>query len=284
MMISMRTRAVLLAGLTCVLASPLSAQDRPAGWERRTPGATPPLQVFHSTQAIALPTAETLQGGDVLFEISHRFVPPVSSGSEGFFGFDGPVQMRLALGYAPSSKLLLTLGRSNLDDNLDLTARLRVLEIRGPLPTAVALQAGGAWNTETPGRESGDSRNFQYFGQVIINTAFGETFALGVVPSYVHNGNIYSAGVQDAFSLGIYGHLFLSDLFAFIAETNLSDAQDDFPHDVLSVGIQFETGGHFFKIIATNSTRLNMAQFLPGTENDISLDEMRLGFVVTRVF
>ena len=68
-------------------------------WQRKSEVVEPPLQLFHSTYAYALPTAETLKQGDYLYGISHRFTLPVSSGFEQLFGIDGPVINMMNLGY-----------------------------------------------------------------------------------------------------------------------------------------------------------------------------------------
>ena len=108
--------------------SSLGAQDTPRRYERRVEATRPPLTLFHSTQAINLPTTETLSRGEWQFEIAHRFFPPVSDGQEGFWGLDGPAFMRLGLGYAFSDRGMLTLARSNFLDNWDLQVKLRVFE------------------------------------------------------------------------------------------------------------------------------------------------------------
>jgi hypothetical protein len=84
--------------------------------------------VFHSHQAANLPTAETLAQGSWLFEISHRFDRAFSEGSEAFWGLDGPVYNRLGLVYAPTGSLMLGIHRTNLEDNLELNAKLGLLE------------------------------------------------------------------------------------------------------------------------------------------------------------
>jgi hypothetical protein len=83
--------------------------------------AAPPAghaqEVFHSTQSANLPTAETLSAGNWMFEISHRF-QPISTGSTGLWGLDGPINNRLGLSFAPSDQVVLGILRTNSEDNL----------------------------------------------------------------------------------------------------------------------------------------------------------------------
>ena len=50
-----------------------------------------------------------------------------------------------------------------------------------------------------------------------------------------------------------------------------------------SFGIEMETGSHFFKLVLTNTTRMNLTQFLGGTPHPLDPDAWRVGFNVTRL-
>jgi hypothetical protein len=244
----------------------------------------PQATAFHATQVINLPTAETLARGEWQFEIAHRFLPAISEGSDALWGLDGPVNMRLGLGYAPSNRLLVTLARSNLQDNWDLQAKLRALELMaGSAPVLVALQAGAAWSTEVPDRDSADNGNFQYYAQLIVNTVLADRLAVGVVPSYLYNVLLEETDPLRDLYWGLYAQLYLSDVFSINAEWNLGASQAELEHDPGALGIELETGGHFFKIFVTNSTRLNPSQYLAGTDLSFDTDQWRLGFAITRL-
>ena len=271
-------------GLLVVLAATASAQDRPTRWQRRSDTVQLAMELFHSTQSLNLPTAETLNKGEFHFEISHRFVSSFSRGVGGLFGLDGPVNMRLGLGYAPSNRLLVTLARSNWRDNIDLRLKYKVAEIPSrSLPIMIGFQAGLGWNTGVTGRSDGDSRNFQYYGQLIVNTMIADKLALGVVPSYIINPLIDNDVTETTVSMGTYGHYYLSDLVGLIAEWNLSEATPDFQYNTFAFGFHLETGGHFFKILATNAITLNPSQYLIGSDAKFTAKELRLGFNVTRL-
>ena len=278
-------RALAVATVVSGLGlSPVVAQEPPSRFERRVEATRPPLTAFHSTQAINLPTAETLARGEWQFEIAHRFLPAVSEGSGSLWGLDGPVNMRLGLGYAPLDQLLVTIARSNLMNNWDLRAKLRVLEMEaGPLPVLVAVQGGLAWSSEVPERDSGDPGNFQYYGQLILNTLVADRLAVGVVPSYLYNVLLDRIDpVQDLF-WGFYGQLFLTEVFSLNAEWSVGGNGAELGHDAGAFGIELETGGHFFKVFLTNSVRLNPSQYLVGTDLAFEPDEWRLGFAITRL-
>lgn len=279
----MKSIRLAMTGVAIVLASAGSAEGQ-VRWQRGAAKADVGVHVFRSTQSFNLPTAETIQKGNWEFEISHRFLPALSSGRRGLWGLDGPVNMRLAMGYAITDRLIATLARSNMMDNVDLSLKVNALQIKSRvLATAVALKTGVGWNTEVPGRRAEDSKNAQVYAQLIINTRIHKNVAIGVVPSYVNNFAIFSDDIEHTFVVGLYSQWYLGDLFSVLAEWNFSEAGFYFPNDAISLGIELGTGGHFFKILVTNSTALNPSQFLPGTTTDFSTDQWRLGFNVTRI-
>jgi hypothetical protein len=272
--------------VSVLLASAAAAQDSPVAWKRASAPVEPPLRLFHSTQAISLPTAETLGKNVLQFEISHRFYPRFSDGFDVLYGLDGPAIIRLGLGYAPTDRLVITLARSNSGGNIDLQGKYEILRLRSSqLPLKVALQAGGAWNTQKRfDRARGNSRNFQFYAQAIFNTLSSKRVAFGVVPSYLHNSKVNSATTENMFAIGLYAQSYLNHVFSVLAEwTPKVFGEAAFAHRPVSFGFELETGGHFFKIVATNSVYLNPCQHLAGTENVFGARELRLGFLITRL-
>lgn len=280
----MKLRHQVIPMLIIGMFASLNAQDKQIRWQRTQASTEPELQLFHSTQSVNLPTAETLQKGDFEFEISHRFIPTINEGSDVLYGLDGPVNMRLALGYAINNRMIITLGRSNVKDNTDLHYKYKFLQIRGEkVPVLVAGRVGAAWNTEVDGRDKGDTDNFQYYGQLIINTLLNKKLGIGVVPSYLYNSHIYCEDTQDTFSLGLNGQFYVSSLWSLLAEWSPTVTGWRSSHNPVAFGIELETGGHFFKIILTNSYLLNPSQFLTGADIDFNDAEWRIGFNITRL-
>ncbi|GAB4318922.1 MAG: hypothetical protein Kow0074_08390 [Candidatus Zixiibacteriota bacterium] len=279
-------RRILLSAVVVAWMAPMAlAQGGGVSWQRSAPATTPELKLFHSTHAISLPTAEVLNAGEFQFEISHRFIPPVSDGYDALYGLDGPVNMRIGLGYAPVNGLFLVIARSNLTDNTDLQAKWQVLEVPGEsLPFILAVQAGGAWNTaKRADRDRGDARNFQGYAQLIINTMIRKRLAIGAVPSVVRNSDINSPDTENLFALGLYGQVYVNRLLSLVAEWTPDLGGEGAPEQAAAFGFELETGGHFFKIFATNSVEINPSQYLVGTAQDFNPDNWRLGFMITRL-
>lgn len=285
---------------TVLLIAQISwGQEPRVRWQRHTPATQPDLQLFHSPHGIDLPTASTLQKWDMEFEISHRFIPTTSSGIDGFYGLDGPVNMRLALGLALSNRLVIAVGRTNYNDNLDFGVKYRILQLRHKqAPTLLAVRLGGAWNSdphyrEITNRSRTDLHNFQAFGQFILNSSFGKKLVIGLVPSYLYNADIRwgpetdNTETKDILRLGTLIQFYVSPLWSvliewspYLAGYKHLPAQENNP---LSFGIELETGGHFFKLFLTNNQYLNTSQYLAGTDIPVENNDWRMGFMITRL-
>jgi len=274
-------RVAVLAAL--LLPTVLSAQE-PARWQRRAEATVPPVTVFHSTQSANLATAETLAKGEWLFEISHRFLPALSNGADALWGLDGPVYNRLGLAYAASDRVMVGLVRSNLSDNVELGAKVRLAEGgRDGVPWMAALNGGIAWNTELPETAGFEGNETQAYAQAILNVLLGDRLALGVVPTVLRNPRVADLETENALVIGLNGQLYLSEQASVLGEWIVADEREGLEHDAGTFGIELETGGHFFKLVLSNSARMNATQLLAGTPFAFRTDEWRLGFNVTRV-
>ncbi|MEW5899920.1 MAG: DUF5777 family beta-barrel protein, partial [Acidobacteriota bacterium] len=106
-----------------------AGQTEPSG--RPRPADSAPAfskPAFWGTRLVNLPTTTTLSKGEVLFRISHRFQPPVSSGWDSFYGLDGPAFILFSLGYGITDKITLTVGRSKLYQEWDVQADWLIFE------------------------------------------------------------------------------------------------------------------------------------------------------------
>lgn len=264
-----------------------TAQD--IKWKRQEESKPSVLNLFHSINAVNLPTAETNSKNEFEYEISHRFIKTVDA-NKAYFGIDGPATIRMALSYAVTNNLMVTYGRSNQDDNIDFRIKYKILQFaHETFPILIALRAGAAWNTEVyepttnKERDIANSKNFQYYGQAIFNTMILKKVGIGVVPSYLYNSHIYCEDTEYSFTMGGYIQYYLSAMFSFYVETNATVTGWREKYNPIAIGFEIETGGHFFKIFIGNSHVMNPSQYLAGADLYVEDGEWRLGFNITRI-
>jgi len=266
-------RHATFALLAFVLAAPEMAQAQGRGADR----------VFHSIHAANLPTATTIRRGDLIFEISHRFNSAISDGADALWGFDGPVFNRIGLAYGVADRVTLGVLRTNLEDNLELNAKVRLWEGGDVTRLALGAKGGVAWNTQLNEVEGAGDNESQAYVQLMANALLGERVALGVVPTYLRNPRVRDFGADDAFSLGLHGQLYLADGVSVLGEWIVSEEREDLEHDSGTFGLELETRGHFFKVLVTNQVRMNPTQFLGGASIPLSTNTLRVAFNITRL-
>ena len=288
-------RTIKLAAIIIFCNFLITAQPK---WKKTGPTKKNDLELFHATQTANFPTTESLQKGDLMYEISHRFLPSIKDGYDELYGLDGPARIRFALGYGITGKLMVTLGRSNNTDNLDLQLKQKLFQIYSEkFPVVVSALGGISWNTEIPpgiNRDRGDGDNFQFYGQLIFNTMlFDKKLGIGLVPSYLQNSFIYAIEKQHTFTLGTYAQYYFNRMWSIWVEYNpiitgyrgrIRLDETGKSHNSLAIGVDIETGGHIFHIMVTNNARLNPSQYLVGADRSASDDLWRLGFGILRYF
>jgi hypothetical protein len=157
----------------------------------------------------------------------------------------------------------------------------------------MTARVGAAWNPVEVSRldDQGNlivrhrdhKRNFQYYGQLIINTLIKKKLGIGLVPSFLLNRDIRLETWENSFIMGLNAQVYLNPHWSLLWEwaPTLTEKYDR--HNPVAIGVELETGGHFFKLFVTNQTLINPSQFLAGSEYPFDWDNLRLGFLITRV-
>ena len=243
--------------------------------------------LFNSTQTASFQTTESLDKGNWMYEISHRFIPSINDGIDALYGFDGPAIIRFALAYGITDELMFTFGRSSNTDNYDFQLKQKISQLHiGQIPLEISLLGGFAINTEVPNsidRGPGDFDNFQFYSQFILNTMlFDDKLGVGIIPSYLYNSFIYAVDKQYTLTIGTYFKYYLSRVWSILLEYNaiVSGYQgrirlDEIGKSYNTVGFGFslDTGGHIFQIMLTNNARLNPSQYLVGADRSVRDNE-----------
>lgn len=267
-------------------------------WKKNEEVTEIKLALFHETQTTNFQTTESLEKGDWMYEISHRFTTPINDGFDALWGFDGPARIRFAVGYGITDNLMATFGRSNNTDNYDLQLKQKLFQYDNKvLPSVFSVVGGIALNTEVPqtiDRSNTDAANFQYYAQLIYNAMlFNKKLGIGIVPTYLYNSFIYAVDKQYTFTIGTYLQYYFNRKWSLWLEHNAIVAgyqgrirldETAKSYNSVSFGASLETGGHIFKFTISNNTRLNTSQFIVGADRPARDGDWRLGFGILRYF
>lgn len=264
--------------------TPTEPRDRSGGIDERKFDNP----AFFGTTLVNLPTTRTLEKGDFLFRISHRFLPPVSSGADSFAGLDGPAYILLGLGYGITDKLTVTAGRSNLHQEWELRAAYAVLDqARTPAsPLSCTLHAGGSYVTEEQPPDAEWSGRLRLSALASLSSQINDRLSLLAVPAYSSNTNFWTPASEGTFSLGLGGRVVVYDEVSLIGEWVPVLSGYEEVADGWGLGIEMNTGGHVFQLFVTGCYGLMASQYLVGsdlggTDADFG-DKLRFGFNIFR--
>jgi len=249
---------------------------------------------FDGWRVVNLPTTRALDAGSWLFQIRHRFNPPITSGYGSFYGLDGSGIILLGLGYAFTDRLLVTLARSNSADEVELQGRYLIARQRHPngFPVDIGVLGTTNWITEKPpGKSLFREEAFKVALQLTFAREFGTTLGMSLVPGILFNPAEGISGESPTVTLGLAGQWRFYRSLSLVAEwvpilsgyTRTSTFGNDSRFDSWGGGLQITTGGHVFQIVVSNAVGLTADQYLRGGDLDIRAGDMRLGFNIFRI-
>jgi hypothetical protein len=266
--------------------------------ERTETSARGPAYPFNGWRALNLPTTRGLDAGSSLFLISHRFAPPVNQGYDALYGLDGPSVIELTLGHALTDDLLVTLGRSNEANDIELGTHYQIAQQWGERGWPLGVSAHGTvnWISGAPpeGRSRLRSDAFKWTGQVSFARAIGDRFGVLVVPGVLFNPAEDVDGEQALVTLGLGGRVtvyrnitvfgeWVPILSGYVETRTLGNLNR---FDSWGAGVEITTAGHVFQIVITNAAGIATDQYLAGGDLDarnVLEGEFRLGFNIFRI-
>jgi hypothetical protein len=245
---------------------------------------------FKSTRIINTHSTEFLGAGVLDVRILHRF-GLVNGGIRNLYGLD-QANMRLGFDYGILKRLMIGIGRSNVNKELDGFAKYRLLwQAKGDhaSPVSVVVVAGSTLHTmpDDPTRVNFFSSRVTYYGQLLISRKFNENFTLQLTPGVVHYNLVEKvADANDIYSVGLGGRYKLSKRVAINWDYQyvLPGFLPDGYYNYVGVGFDLETGGHVFQLHFANSVGMNERAFITRTTEQISKMDIRFGFNLSRVF
>jgi hypothetical protein len=126
-----------------------------------------------------------------------------------------------------------------------------------------------------------------YYYQIIIGRKFSDRISLQLSPTLLHRNLASTANdPNDLYGLGAGGRLKLTKRISLNLDYyyRFNPNAADETHNPLSVGFDFETGGHVFQLHFTNAVGMNERMFLTETTNDWAKGDIQFGFNLSRIF
>lgn len=282
----MKTKYLLLV---CLIILPNLVQ---AQMERRKIVQDAPVEdIFMAGTIVSLSTVAALPAKNLSSSVMHNF-GLISGGIDDFFGLDVGATVRLGLDYGLTDRLNIGIGRSNLENTVDLRAKYILLQqMRSDkMPVQLAVRGNVGINTQRERRfDYSFIERLNYSASVLVGRKFNEKLSLQVSPTISHFNTVVKetevTNRHTLFALGVVGRYKLSQANA-IAFEYLPVLGNQNPGTTNHVALCYEidTGGHVFQIFLMSGQAFTEQHLIALTNSDISDFEFRIGFNINRVF
>jgi hypothetical protein len=246
---------------------------------------------FKTTRVINLQSVENAAAGVMDFRISHRF-GFINSGAYDLFGLDQAL-MRFGLEYGVTDRLMVGVGRSNVNKAYDSFLKYKILRQgsgKHNIPISLSYFGSAVCNTvkwSDPNRDNYFSSRMQYTHQLLIARKFNNDLSLQIAPTLVHKNLVPTLqDKNDILAMGFGGRYKLTQRFSVNGEYIyvLPNQITSTFYNSLSLGVDIETGGHVFQLHLTNSTSMLEPGFITESVGQWKNGGIHFGFNVSRVF
>jgi hypothetical protein len=260
------------------------------------------METFQSTRIINGHSVENLRKGVLEFRVEHRFgdIAGDAGGVQNMFGLDNSSDIRLALEYGITDKLMVGVGRSKGTGTpyrslIDGFAKYRILhQKKKGMPISLSALAMSTYSYMKASEDIAEvshfpewQHRFAYAAQLNIARKFGERLSLSLIPTVVHRNYVPADDVNTLFAVGGALRCAITSTFAIMLEYYQpihDDAIRSTNTNALGIAFEWITFGHNFTIYVTNSKGFGETQFIPYTYEDWLKGQFRLGFCIGRKF
>ncbi|MGN8226454.1 DUF5777 family beta-barrel protein [Gracilimonas sp. BCB1] len=252
----------------------------------------PVEDIFLAGSIAGLSTVTALPQKNMNSMVMHNF-GLVSGGIEDFYGLDGGAAVRLGIDYGVTDKLDIGIGRTGIEDVVDLRAKYVILEQlkSDKVPVQIAIKGDLGISTQKERRfDYTFTERLNYFTSVMVARKFNDKLSLQVAPMVSHfntvvkeqnNGKLYNTIV----GLGIAGRYKLNNRNALAFEyLPVLGNRNPNTKDHVAVSFEIDTGGHVFQLFFMSGRWFTEQHLLARTDTNILDLDFRFGFNINRFF
>jgi hypothetical protein len=247
------------------------------------------IAAFKGLQICNMQSTKLTGKGEWYVLISHRF-GDLTEGFDNFFGLDD-AYTKLGAIYGVTNWLSIGASRQTNNKIYELTAkyRLKSQEENGFPVTIVGyntMDINSNLSTDIyPGLES--YNRLAYSTQILISRKFTDAFSFEIAPIYIHK-NLYDDTTEreNQFILAMGGRYKLTKRLSVNLEyaPRIDAPENTVYHDLLSIGLDIDTGGHIFQLVFSNCQTMNDVYVFSNAAGKWNGGSIYFGFNLYRVF
>ncbi len=303
-------KQILLLLLVCGFILKASAQDDLLGDLIKEDSAIVKKNIatatFKATRIVNFQSVEMTGKGNLQFMISHRF-GQIWKEDKGWsnvaqmFGLNsGFANTYMSFDYSFANWLNMGLAATG-NAQFESWAKFKLMNQQTGqknYPVSIALFSLMHFDgSEGPSPDDFAWNRFSYLNQLLIARKFSESFSLQLIPSMIHYNYVpYGINnVNNIFSIAIGGRMKLNSKTAITFEysrqlngyENLMDESAsalNYKPDVISLGYDWDTGGHIFQFFLSSASGATNIQQLSQNQNSLKPGNFSLGFNLNRSY
>jgi hypothetical protein len=299
-------KKIFLITISCLgLITYVAAQDAPATEKQDAPKPKFTKATFNATRIINMQSVEMGTKGTMQFMVSHHFsyLWNKDAGSQNlaqFFGINsGVARTYLSFDYSPQNWLNLGVALAG-SSKYEGWAKFKLLRQQTGVknvPVSVVLYSMMNVNTATNADVTFAGNKFSFMNQLLIARKFSDKFSLQLMPTWIHF-NIVPYGINNShevFSLGMAAKYkatsTLNVTLEYARQLNMykniitkNGSILNYQPDLLSAGIEINTGGHLFQFYVGSTVDASNIDQLARNSSKIKDGNLAFGFTINRSF
>jgi hypothetical protein len=220
----------------------------------------------------------------------HRF-GQLNQGAYNLYGLDFAT-LRLGFNYGITDRLSVGIGRSSLDKVFDGSLKYKLLMQTedNRMPVSVSIYSSLAYISLMYADKPYLTSQYRmiYTNEFLIARKINQGLSLQLTPVWMHFNLVPTPeDKNDVFAIGAGGRLKITKRMSINAEYNYllpNQVQSTKVYNSLSLGVDFETGGHVFQLVFSNAQGMIEPYYLAKTTDSWGKGGIYFGFNISRVF
>jgi len=258
------------------------------------------ISAFKAHKIINNQSTKQSNKGELYLYVSHRF-GTVKDGISTLFGLDY-ANTKIELLFGLNDKIQFGISRESLKKIYSSSFKFKISEQSSNFPLNITNYSSFNYNSSSffaQGQDVSFSERSLIFSQFLFSSALSEKFSVQISPSIAirnyndivpvfENGEILfiSYEQKENYTVSFGSRYKLNKRTSLNFEYNyyINRLEISPFKDVLSIGIDLETGGHVFQLLFSNTQTIDDVSVLLDAEGDWGRGDFYFGFNILRVF
>ena len=246
------------------------------------------MPAFKAMKVVNNQSTKLASKGDLYLYVGHRF-GAIKGGINSLFGLDY-ANTKIEMLYGLLNQVQVGFSRESFKKTYNLHVKYGIKRQTNNFP--ISIVGYNSINLDTSLDENiypnlNYNERYVYISQLLISRRFSDKFSLQLSPSVIkHNFLTTQAETDYNYVLNTGSRLKISKRSSFNIDYSyhLNRLKNSSEKNVLSLGVDMETGGHVFQLLFSNTQASDEAGVLTGAEGDWLKGDVYFGFNILRVF